>query len=227
MDNMNTTVNKSEVAEFLATNPHFFEEHAELLGAIKLPSPLLGRAISLQERQMELMRDKYRHLELRLSELLHLAQENDSTVTKFQKWTNSLLQARRDVTLPRLLTDNLQTFFTLPHATVRLWHVAKEYEHAWFANPASDAIHLFTKSLQAPFCGENNDFEAAGWIDAPVNSLAMLPLRWHDGVYNEVMGLLVLGSPDKTRFTSQMSTQILTHIADTASAAFAYLRDPG
>ena len=218
---MDITMNNSQVAQFLATNPHFFEEHVELLDAIKLPSPILGRAISLQERQMELMRDKHRHLELRLAELLHRAQENDNTLTKFQQWTNSLLLAKRDATLPRLLADNLQTFFALPHATLRLWHVAREYEQEWFASKASDAIHLFTKSMRTPFCGENNDFEAAGWIDAPVSSLAMLPLRMGD----DVMGLLVLGSPDKTRFTSSMSTQFLSHIADTASAALAYLRD--
>ncbi|PRC94444.1 DUF484 family protein [Solimicrobium silvestre] len=212
-------MNHIEVASFLATNPHFFEEHAELLGTIKLSSPLLGRAVSLQERQMEVVRDKYRHLELRLSELLRMAQENDNATAKFQKWTNSLLLARNDVDLPHLLTTNLQEFFSLPHASLRLWNVAEEYQHAWFASPASDDIRLFARGLNAPFCGENKDFEAASWIDAPVASLAMLPLRAN----GEVIGLLVLGSSDKYRFTSTMATDLLSQIADTSSAALSCL----
>jgi len=210
----------NQVAQFLTTNPHFFEEHAELLGTIKLSSPLLGRAVSLQERQMEIMRDKYRHLELRLSELLHLAQENDNVLTKFQRWSNSLLLAQKDSELPRLLTTNLQEFFSLPHASLRLWNVAEEYKDAWFAGPTSEDVQLFARSLHAPFCGENKDFEAASWIDAPVASLAMLPLRLND----EVIGLLVLGSPEKNRYTSNMATHFLTQIADTSSAALSYLK---
>ena len=45
------------------------EEHANLLGDVRLSSPLTGRAVSLQERQMEVMRDKYRALELRMADL--------------------------------------------------------------------------------------------------------------------------------------------------------------
>lgn len=208
-----------QVAQFLTTNPHFFEEHAELLGTIKLSSPLLGRAVSLQEKQMEIMRDKYRHLELRLAELLHLAQENDNTITKFQRWSNSLLLANKDVDLPRLLTTHLQEFFSLPHAALRLWNVAEEYNDAWFAKATSEDVQLFARGLHAPFCGENQDFEAASWIDAPVASLAMLPLHHN----KEVIGLLVLGSPEKNRYTSTMATHFLTQIADTSSAALAYL----
>lgn len=213
-------MNHSEVAHFLTTNPHFFEEYAELLGTIKLSSPVLGgRTISLQERQMEIMRDKYRHLELRLSELLHLAQENDHTTAKFQRWINSLLLASKDSDLPRLLTNNLQEFFSLPHASLRLWDVAEQYQDAWFAEPTTDDLHHFAESLEAPFCGENKDFEAAKWIEETINSIAMLPLR----VNNKVIGLLALGSPDKNRYTSNMDTHFLTQIADTASAALAYL----
>ena len=212
-------MNHSEVAQFLVANPHFFEEHAELLGKIKLASPLLGRAVSLQERQMEVVRDKYRHLELRLSELMRLAQENDQAIAKFQKWANSLLLARNDVELPHILTSNLKDIFALPHATIRLWNVAEEFEHTWFSAPTSDTIRLFASSLTTPFCGENKDFEAASWLEVPVASIAMMPLR----AEGKVIGLLVLGSPDKNRFNSNMATDFLTQLADTASAAITCL----
>jgi uncharacterized protein len=213
-------MNHTEVAHFLTSNPHFFEEHAELLGTIKLSSPLLGRAISLQERQIEIVRGKCHRLELRLTELIHLAQENDQTLARFQRWTNSLLRAPKNSDLPNLLTAHLQEFFALPHAALRLWNVTEEYQDAGFASSVSEDIRTFAQGLTAPFCGENKDFfEAAKWIDAPIASLAMIPLR----VNEQVVGLLVLGSPEKNRYTENMATHFLTQIGDTASAALAYL----
>jgi uncharacterized protein YigA (DUF484 family) len=212
-------MNHSDVAQYLASNPYFFEEHAELLGKIKLSSPLLGRAVSLQERQMEVVREKYRHLELRLSELMRLAQENDHAIAKFQKWANSLLLARNDVELPHILTSNLRDIFAVPHASLRLWNVAGEYEHAWFAATTSDTIKLFANSLTTPFCGENKEFEAASWLDVPVASIAMMPLKTE----GKIVGLLVLGSTDKSRFSSAMATDFLSQLADTASAAISCL----
>lgn len=218
-------MNSTEIASYLIQHPHFFEEHAELLSSIRLTSPVMGRAISLQERQMEVVREKYRQLELRLAELSRNASENLSISQKFQQWTRALLLARNDVELPFILTQQMQSIFDLPHATLRLWNVAEEYAHTWFAEPISEDAMLFAKGLNAPYCGPNHDFEAVSWIDASeaVQSVAMLPLRITAG--GPVFGMLVLGSPDPTRYTREMGTDFLQQIADTASAAVCCLID--
>ena len=218
-------MNSNDIANYLIDNPHFFEEHAELLAKIKLTSPLLGRAISLQERQMEVVREKHKVLELRLSDLLHVAHTNDAITHKFQAWTRSLLLARNDVDLPHVLTQGLQDLFALPHATLRLWNVAEEFSHTWFAEPVSDDIKIFAKGLNTPFCGRNQDFEAAGWIDTDqkIESVAILPLRLSPT--SPTFGLLVLGSPDPARYTKEMATDFLSKIADTSSAAVSCLID--
>ena len=51
-------ITEADIANYLATSPGFFERHAELLGTIQLTSPHGQRAVSLQERQMEMLRDK-------------------------------------------------------------------------------------------------------------------------------------------------------------------------
>ena len=218
-------MNSTDIADFLSNNPNFFEEHAELLSKIKLTSPLMGRAISLQERQMEIVREKHRTLEFRLNELMRVAQENDGITSKFQNWTRSLLLARNDVELPHVLTQGLQDIFSLPHATLRLWQVADDFSHTWFAQSAGDDVQLFAKGLKAPFCGKNQEFEAGSWIDAelPIESIAMLPLRLSPT--SVTFGLLVLGSPDPSRFTKDMATDFLSKIADTSSAALSCLID--
>ena len=216
-------MNSNDIADFLSENPHFFEEHAELLSKIKLTSPLLGRAISLQERQMEVVREKHRVLELRLHELMRLGIGNDEITSKFQNWTRSLLLARNDVELPHVLTRGLEDIFSVPYATLRLWNVAEDFAHTWFAQSVGEDVHLFAKGLNAPFCGKNNEFEAAKWIDSEytMESIAMLPLRLAPD--SATFGLLVLGSPDLSRFTKEMATDFLAKIADTSSAALSCL----
>ncbi len=222
---MTVQLDSNSVAQYLLDHPHFFEEHAELLSQVKLASTLGGRAVSLQERQMEVLRHKFHALELRLSELMRIAQDNDAITEKFQNWARSLLLARNDVDLPHVLIDGLQNIFDVPYATLRLWGVASDFSHTWFAAGVSDDARLFANGLHAPFCGPNNDFEVATWIDEAqaIESVAMLPLR-RDGA-EETFGLLVLGSPDASRFTSDMATDFLTRIADTAGAAMTCLLD--
>lgn len=216
------TLDSNLVAQYLADNPQFFEEHAGLLGQVKLSSPLTGKTISLQERQMEVMRDKYRNLELHMSDLIRTAQENAAIADRFHGWTQALLRNRDDSALPRVLVDSLASSFHVPQATVRLWGLAEAHQDAWFTQGVSEDARLFASSLMAPYCGSNNDFEAVRWLDdaSAVQSTVILPLRDGDTAF----GLLILGSPDPERFCAGMGTDFLVHIRDTASAALASLR---
>jgi uncharacterized protein YigA (DUF484 family) len=222
---MTLQLDSTTVAHYLEDNPQFFEEHAELLAKIRLSSPLGGRTLSLQERQMDVMREKIKAVELRLAALMRIGQENDALADKFQAWTRSLLLARNDVDLPHVLVDGLRAIFGVPHATLRIWGVAEAFSHTWFSADVSPDARIFSNGLTAPFCGPNNDFEAAAWLDdAPtVESIAILPLRMEEAP--EAFGLLVLGSPDPERFTTEMATVFLSRIAGTSSAALSCLLD--
>jgi len=207
------------IADYLLDHPHFFEEHAELLSTIKLTSPVMGRAVSLQERQMEILREKIKVQELHMAELVRIAEENNEISNKFQTWTRALLIARDAADLPQVLTEQLQAIFQVPQVTLRLWNLADAHGDAWFSAAVSDDGRLFANGLAAPFCGPNKDFEAAGWLDDPasVKSVAILPLR--AGASTEAFGLLVLGSGDPNRFSADMGTDFLARIGETASAA--------
>jgi uncharacterized protein YigA (DUF484 family) len=218
------------IADYLADNPQFFEEHSELLAKIKLTSPLAGRTVSLQERQMEVLREKIKTMEMRLSQLLRIAEENDAIVQRFHHWTRSLLLARNDVDLPHTLVNGLETIFPaqsgIPlHATLRIWGVAEEYAHTWFSAEVSEDAKLFCAGLTAPYCGPNQEFEAASWLEEAesIKSIAMIPLRANGA--HATFGLLVLGSSDDQRFTSDMATDFLTKIGETAGAALTCLLD--
>jgi uncharacterized protein YigA (DUF484 family) len=216
---MITHPDSDSIAQFLLDHPQFFEQHAELLARIKLTSPLAGRTVSLQERQMEVLREKIKAMEMRLAELIRIGQENDALTHKIHAWSRSLLLARHDVDLPRTIIAGLETIFDVPQAALRVWNVTPAHAHAWFAQPVSEDCRIFANSLTVPYCGRNDDFEAASWLTgaAPAQSIAMLALRGIDDA--NAFGLLVLGSPDPARFRADMSTDFLAQIGETASGA--------
>ena len=211
------TLDSAAIAQYLLDHPQFFVEHAALLGEVKLSSPLTGRAVSLQERQMEVMRDKYRTLELRMSELVRHAEENAAIANRFHGWTQQLLRTRVPGEIPAAVAEGLVKHFIVPHATLRLWKLAPEHADTWYTNGVSEDVRLFASSLRAPYCGPNKDFEAVSWLDGAdaVRSTVLLPLRANGGAF----GLLVLGSPDPERFSATMATDFLVHIGETASTA--------
>jgi uncharacterized protein YigA (DUF484 family) len=227
---MTVTLDSAALAQYLVDHPQFFEEHAGLLGEVKLSSPLTGRAVSLQERQMEVMRDKYKALELRMAELMRHAEENAAIANRFHGWTRQLLEAgapdEAPAAMPRAVVDGLIRHFVVPQATLRLWNLAPEHAGEWYASGVSDDVRLFANGLRAPYCGPNRDFEAVQWlgddvdVHPTVRSTVLVPLRAGGSAF----GLLVLGSPDAERFSASMATDFLVHIGETASAALLPLR---
>lgn len=215
---------EADIAHYLANNPAFFERQAELLASITLTSPHGQRAVSLQERQMEMLRERIKGLEMRIVEMIRHGQENLGIADRIHRTTRRLLLTTDAALLPVRLVESLKHEFLIPMAGIRLWGVAPEHAAEPWAQGASEDARTFAASLTAPFCGANSGFEAAGWLDGggPVASLAMLPLRQGEACF----GLLVLGSPDPTRYAADMGTDFLARIAEVAGAALWRLRAP-
>ncbi len=217
-------ITESDIAQYLANNPAFFERQAELLSSIQLTSPHGQRAVSLQERQMEMLRERIKGLESRIMEMIRHSQENVAIADRLHRWTRTILLTPDAAELPRAMVDSLKHQFLIPQAAVRLWGAAGSFADQAFAQSVSDDVMSFTGSLSLPYCGLNSGFEAASWLEDPatVASLAMIPLRhWAGG--NGSFGLLVLGSPDPTRYSADMGTDFLMRIGETASAALSRL----
>jgi uncharacterized protein YigA (DUF484 family) len=221
---MTSTVSAEQVAEYLRDNPGFFDAHAELLASITVPHPHGGRAVSLVERQVDLLREKNKALELRLAELVRNGQENDAIAGKLQHWTRELLRARDVRELPALVADGMSNDFSVPQVALRLWGIDAPYADLPAAAEVDPDVRTMTDSVKQPYCGPNADFMAASWLPgggAQTRSIALLPMRV--GAAPEAFGLLVLGSPDPSRFQTGMGTAFLERIAEIASAALSRL----
>ena len=55
-------ITEDDIADYLANTPDFFERHAQLLAQVQLTSPHGNRAVSLQERQADMLREKIKTL---------------------------------------------------------------------------------------------------------------------------------------------------------------------
>ena len=69
-------ITEDDIANYLANSPDFFQRHAELLASVHLASPHNNRAVSLQERQATLLRDKIKVLESRTMDMIRHGNEN-------------------------------------------------------------------------------------------------------------------------------------------------------
>lgn len=216
-------ITEGDIADYLANTPGFFERNAELLASIHLTSPHGQRAVSLQERQMEMLREKIRGLELKIIEMIRHGQENTAIGDRLQRWTRALMLTHEPGDLPATLVSELRREFLIPQAGMRVWGVAPAYADRPFAQAVSEDIKTFTTSLSLPYCGINSGFEAAQWLEdrSTVTSMAMIPLRTQASA--PAFGMLVLGSPDPTRYTADMGTDFLVRIAELSSASLARL----
>ena len=221
-------ITEDEIANYLVHTPGFFERNAQLLASIQLTSPHGQRAVSLQERQMEMLRDRIKGLERRIMDMIRHSQENESIAERLHRWVRAVLLAHDETTLAEVMLDRLRHEFLIPQAAVRVWGAPQQplregLGELTVTQHVSDDAKSFTGSLGLPYCGLNAGFEASKWLDdsASVTSLALIPLH-HQG---ETFGLLVLGSPDPTRYTADMGVDFLQQVGDIASAALARLLD--
>jgi uncharacterized protein YigA (DUF484 family) len=216
-------ITEHDIANYLANTPGFFERHAELLGSIQLTSPHGQRAVSLQERQMEMLRDKIKGMEHKVMEMIRHGQENVAIADRLHRFTRAVMLTANAADLPDLLVNELMHQFMIPQAGIRVWGAAPAFAGLPFAQPVSDDSRSFASSLVLPYCGLNSGFEAAQWLeDGPsMTSIALIPLR--DGAATAAFGMLVLASPDPTRYSADMGTEFLVRIGEIAAAGLTRL----
>ena len=216
-------ITEADIANFLATSPGFFERHAELLASVQLANPHGQRAVSLQERQMEMLRDKIKGFERQLIEMIRNGQENAAIADKLHRWTRSLMLTANAADLPDVLVREMRHEFVIPQAAIRVWGGAEVFATLPFAGAIGDDVKTFASSLEAPYCGVNTGFEAVQWLDAPAQALSLALIPLHHESQRGAFGLLVLASPDPTRYTADMGTEFLARIGEVASAALTRL----
>lgn len=209
-----------DVADYLKSNPGFFEQYADLLAQIYVPHPHGGRTVSLAERQMLTLRDKSRQSEMKLAELIAFGEENDAISEKVHRLAVGLVAAETFQAVIHLLNFHLRDDFSVPHVALRLWNTPEGVEDLPEFAAVSEELQVFAETLGRPYCGSTAGFGTASWFGEHANhirSQALIALRNGGGT----IGMIALGSEEAQRFYADMGTLYLERLGEMVSAALA------
>ncbi len=214
-----------EVTQYLQDHPKFFEEHPDLLESLRFPHPYEGRAISINERQVTMLREKNKLLQDRLQELISVGENNDAIGERMHRLTVALLGFSSLTELLHGLQYHLCEDFSIPYVALRLWQIDEFGAEIDLPSPEFDLIgnnvRILAQGMLHPCCGPEVDDEIRQWFgqDAEhLKSFAIIPLKKQSN-----FGLLVMASPEVERFYPDMGTLYLERLGDMVSSSITRL----
>lgn len=215
------SIDEAEVIAYLKACPDFFTDHPSLLEKLYIPHHS-GAAVSLVEKQLDLLRESNRRMQRQMDELLDIARDNDKLFQRLHQLTLSLLDADDFENALAALSDALYQCFDADFVAVRIF---REYPDAplseVFQPPLASRPFAETLESQRPLFGVLNAVQRCllfGAAAEQVASSAVIPLLRSDW-----QGLLGIGSRDAQRFHPAMGSVVLGRMGDIAAARFASL----
>jgi uncharacterized protein YigA (DUF484 family) len=212
-----------DIAGWLRSHPDFFVRNCELLATLRVPHPT-GGAVSLIERQIELLREKTHLADARFAELVAIARANELLTDKIHNFTRRLMRAPTRRAIFTQIESGLREDFDVTQPVLLLFGAAMANAGIRFVRGlASDDPNLAgfdtLFAMKKPRCGQIRDTQREFLFGADagnVGSVALVPL------INDVpFGLLALASHNSQRFHPGMSTEFLARLGELIGDALA------
>lgn len=205
-----------QVARYLTNHPEFFENHTELVAELRL-THRSGSAVSLIERQVQVLREQNEGLKARLLELVDVARDNDRLSDRVHRMTLDLLATDNAAALTDALEDRLRNEFGADSVSLFLADIDEQQQRESGIQRLDVNDELKTRFDAAyaegkPQCGrlsaEQAEFLFREQAQA-IESAAVIPLGDHAQA-----GLLAIGSREANRFNHSMGTLFLCHLGE-------------
>jgi uncharacterized protein YigA (DUF484 family) len=216
-------VSEDSIAEYLRSHPDFFERNLSLLSGLRLPHRTTGGAISLVERQLDVLRQRNQALEAKLGELVDVARTNDRLAARIHSLALTLMRTRSREDVIDAIEQQLMDGFGVECAVLVLFDsvpglVQGHSPFVRVVHREDPAVGPFKSFLQSsgPRCMRSRDAQrdflfGAG---ADVASMALVPL----GPRSEY-GFLAIGSRDPRHFHPAKSIDFLARLGELAACA--------
>lgn len=213
-------ISAEEVVEFLSKRPEFFREYPDLLSRIEIPHTGSGDAVSLVERQVQVLRGQNQRARKQLHELIEIARQNEELARRMHKLALTLMDAAEPKDIFSTLYDNLRKNFHADKVAVHLF-AGPAFIDTWagpeFAGTRAPEQSLFKTMIETrePLCGRMKHQQRVFLFGDDGNEIAssvMVPLHGP-----EWSGILAIGSFDPERFQPGMGVELLANLGEILS----------
>ncbi len=202
------------VREFLRDNPTFLDENTDILETMVLPHNS-GKAVSLVERQVGVLRDRNKEMRSRLDNMLQTAKDNDLLFEKTKRLVLNLLEAKTLGALVEAVYDSLGKDYGIEFYSLTLFGDDKKLPRTMARVASTEKANERVGTLigaNRAVCGILREDEMVflfGERGRQVGSAAAVPLR-----YDSLYGILAVGNSDPNFYKSSMGTLFLSYIAE-------------
>ena len=212
----------AQIADYLQAHPEFFARHPNLLAQLRIPHGS-GGAVSLIERQVDMLRTEVGQYQKQLQRLVDLARENERLSQRLHTLTLALIDAADFPEVLNTLEDHLHDEFQADAVELRLFSGPFPADSG-AADPLATVFREFFLRGR-PVCGPATEPQLSylfGTQGEDVRSAALLPLHGDD-----LVGVLAIGSADPERFHPDMGTEFLSRLAEIVSRKLQVVSLPG
>lgn len=223
------------VARYLEDNPDYFQRYPDALAALNVQhSGALG-AVSLIERQVQVLRDQKQGVSQQLRELLSIARENDVLAERLHRFALAMIDSASLDDVLGTARDMLRQQFKLDAVVILLKAASNRLAgRSEFVDPLDRRFDELLRQLQTgdgagpaarvskPVCGAAHGIDTMTYLFAAqasqIRSTAIVALSGTD-----VNAIMCLGSADPVRFHPHMGTVYLARLGELLMAGIARL----
>ena len=202
-----------EMVRYLRDHPAFFEAHQDVLAGMIL-SHETGSAVSLIERQVQILREQKEEQKRKLQNLISAAQNNEKLNNNVNALILALLDASSLNDVLSITEQRIRADFEADAIVIKLLASGDDVlkEHAELTAWQQPALVIGEKVMTArePMCGSfNSEQMQALFDDADIQSAGIVPLV-KDKNSKNCYGIIAIGSYDPQRFRADMGTLFLS-----------------
>lgn len=241
---LDNAITDDSVLGFLKNNPEFFIHNQDILSRLRIPHDS-GNAVSLIEKQVSVLRNRCGHLENSLRDLIAVARENENLHQRLHNLIQHIISAPTIEEITALTQTSLRENFSAedvrilliapaPKRTARKKDADKkttkskpaartravkpaQIDGATVVAHTDKRIKAFSELFSAGStqCGMPTPEHLNALLvedQAQVASAAMIPLH-----YQRKLGVVMLTSPDESRFASGRGVMFLDQLGDLLS----------
>lgn len=207
---LQSDIDDRQVIEYLRENPDFFQTYTNELSDLKV-AHASGSAVSLIERQVEVLRERIFRMRRRMNQLLQTARNNDELFAKVRSLTFALLDVATWHDLNEVLATNMLVEFEADFVCCHIQGERISLDHIRGYGDAPPFESFLSGSL--PMCTTLRASELQ----------TLFPIQEHDRDGSAVLlpltlprrgGCLAVGSRETDRFTRDLDTFFVGYIGD-------------